>query len=297
MTDNHPQFPLFIPSKGRAGNRMTMRILDSIGVQYRVVVEEQEYDTYAQHIPEEKLLVLDPKYQEKYDTCDGLGDTRSKGSGPARNFIWDLAASEGHKWHWIMDDNISGFRRFNHNLQIPCGNGAFFVAMEAFCLRYVNVAMAGPNYFAFVPTKWPRVPYLYNTRIYSCNLIRTDMPYRWRGRYNEDTDLSLRILKDDWCTILFNAFLQVKMVTQTVPGGNTEALYGDGTVAKSKMIVKLHPDVARLTWRYGRCHHMINYRPFKNNKLRRRKGLTVEPGVNNFGMALRQKSAPARGQG
>jgi len=44
-------------------------------------------------------------------------------------------------------------------------------------------------------------------------LIRNDVPYRWRGRYNEDTDLSLRMLKDRWCTIQFNAFLQGKAAT------------------------------------------------------------------------------------
>jgi len=27
-------------------------------------------------------------------------------------------------------------------------------------------------------------------------LIRNDIPYRWRAKYNEDTDLSLRVLKD-----------------------------------------------------------------------------------------------------
>ena len=272
---------------------MTMRALDDMGVSYRVVVEEQEYEAYGNHIAEDKLLVLDPKYREQYDTCDGLDEAKSKGSGPARNFIWDLAASEGHKWHWIMDDNIRGFFRFNHNLQIPVGSGIFFVVMETFCLRYTNVAMAGPNYYMFAPRKRPKPPYTPNTRIYSCNLIRTDMPYRWRGRYNEDTDLSLRMLKDGWCTILFNAFLQNKMATQLTPGGNTDSLYGDGTLAKSKMIVQLHPDITRLKWRFGRCHHIIDYSSFKHNKLRRRKGLEVESGIDNFGMELRQKNAPA----
>src|SRR5581483_6046093 len=113
--------------------------------------------------------------------------------------------AKGHTWHWVMDDNILYFMRFNHNLKVPVSDGAMFVAMEDFCLRYRNVAMAGPNYRMFVPRKRnDKPPYTLNTRIYSCNLIRNDVPYRWRGRYNEDTDLSLRMLKDKWCTILFN---------------------------------------------------------------------------------------------
>ena len=288
MTE-HPNSPIFIPSKGRAHSRLTMKALDRMGVEYRVVVEEKEYALYREHIVDERLVVLDPKYQDQYDTCDDLDDGKSKGSGPARNFIWDLSVSEGHEWHWIMDDNIRLFARFNRNLKVPCGSGAVFLAMEEFCLRYTNVAMAGPNYWMFIPRKRTKQPFTLNTRIYSCNLIRNDVPYRWRGRFNEDTDLSLRMLKDGWCTILFNAFIQDKMTTQSMAGGNTEALYAEGTVRKSNMIVRLHPDIAKLTRRFGRCHHLVDYRSFKANKLRRRRGLEIADGTNNFGMELRMR--------
>ena len=77
----------------------------------------------------------------------------------------------------------------------------------------------------FAKRKFKIPPYYPNTRIYSCMLIKNDIPYRWRGRYNEDTDLSIRVLKDGWCTILFNAFLADKSQTMTMKGGNTEDLY------------------------------------------------------------------------
>ena len=54
------------------------------------------------------------------------------------------------------------------------------------------------------------------------------MQYGWRGRYNEDTDLSLRALKDGWCTVLFNAFLIGKVTTMRMKGGNTDNVYTDG---------------------------------------------------------------------
>ena len=46
-----------------------------------------------------------------------------------------------------------------------------------------------------------------STRIYSCIPIDNALPFRWRGRYNEDTDLSLRVFKAGLCMIQFNAFL------------------------------------------------------------------------------------------
>jgi predicted O-methyltransferase YrrM len=91
-------------------------------------------------------------------------------------------------------------------------------------------------------------------------LIRNDCKHRWRGRYNEDTDICLRVMKDGDVCVQLNAFLQGKAATQTVKGGNTAEFYHaenienetfketgyntEGTVNKSQMLVDMHPDVA-----------------------------------------------------
>lgn len=292
MSKNKPQFPLYIPSKGRADSRLTAKALEEMGVFYTIVVEEQEYDDYAKVIDKEKILILDKKYQDEYDTCDDLGNTKSKGPGAARNFIWDHSIKKGYKWHWVMDDNIKLFRRWNHNRRIKCYDGTPFKVMEDFVLRYKNIAMAGPNYSFFVIDKWAYLygPFTVNTRIYSCNLIRNDVPFRWRGRYNEDTDLSLQMLKAGWCTVQFNVFLQEKTNTQVLKGGNTDAFYAkEGTIPKSKMQVQLHPDVSKLTWRYGRWHHHVNYNKFKReNRLILKDDVKIEDKVNNYGLKLKK---------
>lgn len=292
MDQNNPAFPLYIPSKGRADSRLTSKTLDKMGVPYLLVVEEQEYKQYVDAVGKEKVLVLDKSYQDKYETCDELGSSRSKGPGPARNFIWDHSISCGHEWHWVMDDNIKSFRRWQDNKRIKCLDGTPFKVMEDFVLRYKNVAMAGPNYMFFVVDKWAKDygPFTVNTRIYSCNLIRNDTPFRWRGRYNEDTDLSLRMLKQKWCTIQFNVFLQEKMNTQTIKGGNTEEFYAkEGTVPKSTMQMRLHPDVTKLVWRYGRPHHHVNYNKFKReNRLQFRDDFVAKQGPNEYGLKLKK---------
>lgn len=286
----NPRFPLYIPSKGRYEHRYTATCLERLGVPFRIVVEEHERDLYAAKMDPKKVLVLDPEYQRKYDTFDNLGNSKSKGPGAARNFIWDHSISEGFDWHWVMDDNIRWFYRFNKNLKTPVGDGTLFRCMEDFCLRYTNVAMAGPNYFMFVLRKTLLPPFVLNTRIYSCNLIRNDVPFRWRGRYNEDTDLSLRMLKAGWCTVQFNAFLQEKITTQYIPGGNTQAFYAkEGTHPKSQMLADMHPDVARVVWRFGRIHHHVNYGPFKKIKLIRKKDLELSNEIDNYGMTLAKR--------
>jgi hypothetical protein len=124
-----------------------------------------------------------------------------------------------------------------------------------------------------------------NTRIYSCILIRNDLKHRWRGRYNEDTDLSLRVLKDGMCTVLFNAFLAKKVATMVMKGGNTDALYqGDGRKLMAESLVEQHPDVASVVWKWGRWQHNVNYSGFKRNQLQL-KG-PASSGINERGMRI-----------
>lgn len=115
--------------------------------------------------------------------------------------------------------------------------------------------------------------------------------YRWRGRYNEDTDISLRFLKAGYCTILFNAFLAEKETTLTMKGGNTEALYlldgqVDGRLLMAQSLQRQHPDVTRIVRKWGRWQHSVDYRPFRSNHLLKRPDLEIADGLDDYGMAL-----------
>jgi len=284
----NPKYPIYIVSKGRWETRLTSKALDRINVPYHIVVEAHEHDQYAAAIGPDKVLVLPEGYLHSYDTCDEVGDARGKGPGAARNFCWDHAVSLGHARHWVMDDNIASFNRLNRNLMVKVTSGTIFRAAEDFADRYENVAIAGFNYDFFAKAKEPLPAFVMNTRIYSCLLIWNGLPMRWRGRYNEDTDLSLRVLKAGLCTVQFNAFLQEKATTQTMKGGNTDEFYvKEGTLPKSQMIERLHPDVAEVVWRFNRWHHHVDYTPFKRNPLVRRADAVVLEGVDTYGMALK----------
>lgn len=303
----NPRFPLYIPSKGRADSRLTSKALDFMQVPHYIVVEPQEVEIYEQSIADwqtstgckshARILELDMSYKSTYELCDNLGLTKSTGPGPARNFAWDHSIKNGHDWHWIMDDNIANFLRLNNNLKIKMGDGTCFRVMEDFTLRYENVLMAGPNYRSFASQNAAMPPYVKNTRIYSCNLIRNDAKwatgdragqlFRWRGRFNEDTILSLDMLTQGFCTVQFNAFLQDKLRTQVLKGGNTAEFYAkEGTAPKSRMLKEVYPDYTELVWKFGREHHHVNYIPFKDTPLKRKSGLVIQEGVNNYGMKL-----------
>jgi len=275
-------------------------------VPHFIAIEPQDLDNYEQaldnfDIREYVTLLVAP--------FSNHGD----GPGRARNWCWDHSIEIGATSHWVMDDNISDFYRLHQNARIRVESGVCFKIMEDFVDRYENVMISGPNYRFFCASDQKYPPYVKNTRIYSCLLIRNDCKHRWRGRYNEDTDICLRVLKDGDCTIQFNAFLQGKDATQSLKGGNTDEFYhkeigydpktGEaikaenplevngryntaGTIAKSQMLVDMHPDVAKLVWRYGRWHHHVNYDPFKDNALIYKENIEIPKGVNNYGLKL-----------
>lgn len=291
---SNPRFPVYIISKGRWDSRLTVKCLETIHVPYHIVVEEQEREQYAAVIDPKKILILDPEYQRSFESCDPYGDNLGLrlGPGPVRNFVWDHANARGAAWHWVMDDNISQFIRFNKNLKYRVSDGTIFYAMEEFCLRYQNIAMAGPAYEFFVPRRKVFPPLVFNTRIYSCQFVRGDVPFRWRSRYNDDTDLSLRMLKAGWCTVEFNAFLQAKAGTMTVKGGNTPIYQKgsdfDGRYQMALSLVRQHPDVAHMTRKYGRWQHHVNYNRFRKNKLILKPDVRMEKSTNDFGMRVIQ---------
>ena len=270
-----PKYPIYIISKGRWQRRQTSKALELMGVPYHIVVEPQEYDNYASVIDNKKILVL---------PFSNLGE----GSIPARNWVWEHSIKMGAERHWILDDNMRAFYRLNRNKKNYVGYGASFKAAEDFVDRYENIGMAGFNYSTFAQERDKLPPFYLNTRIYSCILLKNDILHRWRGRYNEDTDLSIRILKDGMCTVLFNAFLVDKKATMTMTGGNMDELYkDDGRLKMAQSLQEQHPDIVKITWKWDRWQHHVDYDIFKKqNKLIRKQNIQINKGVNNYGMIL-----------
>ena len=179
-----PKYPIYIVSKGRADTRLTAKALEEMKCQYYIIVDKTEYSTYKEVTNDLYGTVLEQP-QKYYDDYDMFWDDGNKVTGPgaARNYAWDHSIMHGdYKFHWVMDDNIGGFVRLNRNTKLKCTSPSIFKAMEDFVERYDNIAMAGPNYRFFASQNSAMPPYIKNTRIYSCNLIRNDTPYRWRGR-------------------------------------------------------------------------------------------------------------------
>lgn len=290
-----PKYPLYIVSKGREDTMFTSRTFAAMKIHHYIVIEPQDHDNYVEAL---EKFDINPYATLLVAPFSNHGD----GPGRARNWAWDHSISLGAERHWVFDDNIKDFYRLNYGQRYRVMSSAIFNCMEDFVDRYTNVMIAGPNYYFFCASTQVYPPYVANTRIYSALLIKNDCKHRWRGRYNEDTDLSLRVLKDGDATVQFNAFLQGKVGTQLLKGGNTAEFYhkegttdkeewrggimnSSGTINKSKMLYDMHPDVTTLVWKYGRAHHHVDYTGYqRRNKLILKEGIELPEKDDEYGM-------------
>ena len=229
-----PKYPIYIVSYKRHESRLTAKYLELCGLDYKIVIRKEDYDNYSSVIDPDKILVLPRKYSSP-----------DFGSIPARNYILHHSRKQGDKRHWILDDNIEGYYRVNENKRYKIRSGAVFRIIEDYVDRYTNVVMAGHNYKFFVISTQNMPPITLNTRIYSSILLDNDSGFKWCGKYNEDTDLSLRILKEGYPTILFNNIVCDKIATLKMSGGNEEIYKGNGVELKAKSLQEQHPDVVK----------------------------------------------------
>lgn len=73
-------------------------------------------------------------------------------------------------------------------------------------------------------------------------------------------------------------------------GGNTEHVYVDGDNRRkfAESLYNQHPDVVKITEKWGRVHHSVDYTPFqKFNKFKLKPDYIAKDGVDNYGMTLK----------
>lgn len=259
-----PKYPVYIISKGRHKNPITSKWFLKCNIHHYMVVEKFEFEQYKESLKDNDhvtLLIL-PE------------DVSGSGCGiPARNFCWEHSlTSFKSTHHWIFDDNIRGFGRKFNGIRRPLLSSVGLHICEDLVDRYTNIGIIGFNYKHFSNAKQQNA-FSINTRVYSGMLIYNNLPFRWRGRFNEDTDLSLRVLKTKkFCTILLNNILINKDATMKDKGGNTE-LYKNETNNREEFVdslIQQHPDVVKKYVRFNRIHHLVDYssfvQPLEENK-------------------------------
>lgn len=284
-----PRHPIYVPSKGRWQDAQahTVKALRRDSIPFRLVVEPGQAADYRPWVTErDKLLVL---------PGDDFGVMN------ARNWIRDHAEAEGHERHWQLDDNMRRFTRVWEGRRIPCHAGVALAVAEDFAERFDNIGIAGLNYemFVVIGAGAVKTPYFRNCHVYSCCLINHAMPYRWRLKTNEDTDLCLQALTNGWGTFALNAFSVHKQGTMQNKGGNTDDLYVaegeqvDGTDSygryrMARVLERAWPGTVKIIRRFERFQHDVNWKAFRDVAWNLRVNVDALPEVDEYGLTLRE---------
>lgn len=246
-------YPVYIISKGRHDCALTAINFEKAGIDYLIAVEPQEYELYCKSLGAHRVLKL---------PFANLG----LGSYPARNFCWEHAKANNHKYHFLFDDNIQNFTKWINGKRkkwAEIKTALLYVEQNA---NKTNVDISGfeePNFVVRVP----KVPFKQNCHVYSAMLIKCSLPYRWRLKYNEDIDLCLQVLHNGGTTSSCVYYMADKVSTaQKMKGGNQTELYQGNApkknLLKAKMLEAVWPQYTKTVIRFGRHHHLINWKLF-----------------------------------
>jgi hypothetical protein len=247
------KYPIYIISKGRYEKTLTANMFEKANVNYLIAVEPQEADLYINKLGKHRVIIL---------PFSNLG----LGSYPARNFCWEHSKNLGYKYHWLFDDNIRDIRKWiNGQRKVITNLYESLNYIENFSLMY-DIDINGYEYSTFV-TKPPKRPFKINTHVYSAMLIKNDLPYRWRLKYNEDVDLCLQVLHNNGKTASCVYYTQDKTsTTAKMKGGNQDELYKGNDpkkkLLKAKMLEAVWPQYAKTVIRFNRYHHFVDWKIF-----------------------------------
>lgn len=256
MASKH-EYPVYIISKGRYEVTLTADNFEKAGIDYLIAVEPQEYDLYCNKLGANRVLKL---------PFSNLG----LGSYPARNYCWEHAKSKGYKYHWLFDDNIQCFKKWIDGKRKSIEDINLALLFVESYSRKTNIDILGfeePNFVV----KAPKKAFKNNCHVYSAMLIKNSLHYRWRLKYNEDVDLCLQVLHNGGTTASCVYYMADKVSTSVKQkGGNQTELYQGNApkknLLKAKMLEAVWPQYAKTVIRFGRHHHLIDWKQFKKNE-------------------------------
>lgn len=256
-------FPVYIPTRGRAERQMTATALIKLGISPYLVVEAAEEAAYTAANPDCKVIVWPQRLMDEYEKTPELDPHPT--TGAAHNYAWEHSRDMGYSHHWIMDDNIRSFYIRSNGRRAIITDAKALRFQEEFIQKFKNLAGISLALAQFMKGK----TFALNTRLYCAVLYRNDLDksgIKWRRGLNDDTIVSLDILKTGyWCTLENRAIGISKLGTSRkgrLEGGMTDFYSQGGFIKKSAELVRLYPDCTKTVVRFNRIHHVVDFSSF-----------------------------------
>jgi len=200
------KYKVYIPSKGRASTCNTPSLLSKSNIDFFIVVEPQDKDSYLEKFEKEQVLVMDKD---------------DKGIAYARNFCKRHSVSLGDKFHWQIDDDMKTFMKRVNKKNTRCDAIDVLFPIEHYIEEYVNIGMAGAKHSLFAWSANNEVEF--NKQICGCGLFNNQTNATWCEGVIEDTDYSMQVLSLGYCSVVFNRLLFDTPPASTNEGGNNSS--------------------------------------------------------------------------
>lgn len=201
----HNKYTIYIPSKGRPTNNKTAELLKNLN--YKIVVEPQDYDDYHKVYSADKLVCL---------------DANDKGLSYVRNYISKYSKQVGETHHWQMDDDVDCFkvRKKNHTNNQTV-DPILAISIVEHCMdMFTNIAISGIGSNAFAFSK--RYAVQPNRLAYQCMLINNSIQNEWKMGGVEDWYYTFDVLEKGYCTLAFHHIMTQTSPTGAINGGSTD---------------------------------------------------------------------------
>lgn len=236
-------FPVYVLSKGRAGFASTCEMLEGI-IPYTLLTLPEEEATYRKHYPHATILA-------KQRTGMTIGEVR--------NCIIDHARTQGHRWIWMIDDDIEALCD-SRNRKQPV---TMLHDMEPL-IKQSPASMVGLEYATYAWAKRDRAErFELNcvlAGIYAINVEATK-PIRYSPlRLWEDVDFIAQLLTNGHTTMKLLDFCW----RVNDPPGGLKDIYKQGTEQATVDICKKWPGVVLAQQdKNGKISPKLNNRLFK----------------------------------
>jgi len=220
------KYTIYIPSKGRPTRNKTAKLLKNLN--YKIVVEPQDYDDYSKVYPAESLVKL---------------DFNDRGLAYVRNYINQYSRCRGELYHWQMDDDVDcfKFRKKNYTKNETIEPLLAISIVEQCMDMFTNVAISGIGANAFAFAK--HYPVQKNRLTYQCMLINNLIENEWKMGGVEDWYYTFDVLEQGYCTLAFHHIMTQTSSTMQSPGGSTDIHFaGDKRKLLYEQFIKLWPN-------------------------------------------------------
>jgi hypothetical protein len=213
------KYPIYIPSRHRP-ECQTARLLEREGVDFRIVVEPHDFEIYEEEWPG-KVCILPED---------------NKGIAYSRGWIKFSSGVKGEKFHWQLDDDVTGFLHrplSGRSIKVPAAWA--LKQIEKIVDRYANIGIAGFN-----QNSWPpRTEITFRDLPVQGVLINNAL----EANYCEDLplmsdfDFVLQVLKEGHCSVMRDTIRIITPGDHGKAGGLKEA-YAQNKLRDSARILQ-----------------------------------------------------------